>query len=72
MKRYSSSHQLDPHIVLKLIPEDWDIKTSEYNLVQYLQSMFDHLLTVEDNTKISANLSNMEMLNKEKEANELK
>jgi len=72
MKRYSGSMQLDPHIVLKLIPEDWDIQTPEYNLVTYLASMFDHLLTVEENSKISSQLSNMETLNKEKEANELK
>lgn len=25
MKRYSSGNQLDPHLVLELIPEDWDI-----------------------------------------------
>lgn len=34
--------------------------------------MFDHMLTVEENTRISSHLSNMETLNTEKEANELK
>jgi len=34
--------------------------------------MFDHLLTIEENNKISAHMSNIEMLNKEKDANELK
>ena len=72
MKRYSGSMQLDPHIVLTLIPGDWDIQTPDYNLVTYLASMFDHLLTVEENSKISSQLSNMETLNKEKELNELK
>ena len=42
------------------------------NLVGYLSNMFDHLLTVEENTKISSNLSNMETLNTEKQGNELK
>jgi len=72
MKRYSSSNLLDPHIVLEMIPDDWVLTDPEHNLVSYLQSMFDHLLTVEENAKISNNLSNMEMLNKEKERNELK
>jgi hypothetical protein len=34
--------------------------------------MFDHKLTVEENTRISSNLSNMETLNIEKESIELK
>jgi hypothetical protein len=72
MKRYSSSNKLDPRIVLELIPEDWDIQSEDYNLVSYLSSMFDHLLTMDENTKISSHLSNMETLNKEKEVNEVK
>lgn len=72
MKKYSAGTMLDPNLVLEMIPDHWEIKTSEYNLVSYLQSMFDHLLTVEENAKLSLNLSNMEMLNKEKETNDLK
>ena len=40
--------------------------------MSYLSNMFDHMLTVEENAKISSQLSNMETLNTEKEANELK
>mmetsp|Transcript_16010 Transcript_16010/g.24828 ORF Transcript_16010/g.24828 Transcript_16010/m.24828 type:complete len:231 (-) Transcript_16010:25-717(-) len=72
MKRYSSSSMLDPHLVLEMIPEDWELKKDDLNLVSYLQSMFDRLLTVEENSRISSQMTNMEVLNKEKEANELK
>jgi hypothetical protein len=34
--------------------------------------MFDHKLTIEENTKISSSMSKMETINSEKEANELK
>ena len=54
---------------MESIPEDWDISSSDYNLLSYFTNMFDHMLTVEENTKISSYLSNMECLNKEKEAN---
>lgn len=60
--------------MLEKTPDEWDIigKEGEYNLVSYFTNMFDHMLTVEENTKISSFLSNQETLNKEKEANELK
>jgi len=69
LKKYSSGNQLQADKVLESIPEDWDISSSEYNLLSYFTNMFDHMLTVEENTKISSYLSNMECLNKEKEAN---
>jgi hypothetical protein len=72
MKKYSSGNKLDPHIVLEEIPDDWDLKSEEYNLVKYLSAMFDHLLTLDENVKISSHLSNMETLNKEKELNEIR
>jgi hypothetical protein len=72
MKKYSSGHMLDPYLVLEMIPEDWEIKNEDYNLLKYLKSMFEHLLTMEENGKISLNLSNMETMNKEKEMVELK
>ena len=44
-----------------LIPEDWEIiKEDEYDLVSYLSSVFDHLLTIEENSKIAENLGKME------------
>jgi hypothetical protein len=72
MKKYSSSGQLKPAKVLDSIPEEWNIVTRDHSMVNYLKNMFEHLLTVEENVDISERLSNMETLNKEKEANELK
>ena len=72
LKKYSQTNILDPYKILELIPDDWEIISENYNLLQYLKNMFDHLLTVEENTRISAHMSNIEMLNKEKDANELK
>ena len=57
--------------MLEKIPEDWDIG-GDYNLLDYFTKMFEHMLTKEENTQISAHLSNQETLNKLKEANELK
>lgn len=58
--------------VLNLIPEEWDLITEEYNLVNLLSSVFDHMLTIEENSKISKNLSKMECLNAEHDLNDLK
>ena len=72
LKKYSQTSMLDPQKILELIPDDWEIISDNYNLLQYLKNMFDHLLTVEENQRISSHMSNIEMLNKEKDANELK
>ena len=73
MRNHSTKNQLDPLKVLNLIPDDWSIiKDEEYNLVSFLSSVFDHLLTIEENSKIAENLSKMEQLNTEYELNELK
>lgn len=58
--------------MLECIPDDWEIINDQYNLTLYLSNMFDHMLTVEENTRISSHMSNMETLNTEKELNELK
>lgn len=55
-----SKDSLNPKTVLNKIPEDWDIITNEYNLISLLSSLFDHQLTIEENSKISKNLSSME------------
>ena len=60
MRNNSAKNQLDPLTVINLIPEEWDLITEEYNLVSLLSSIFDHMLTVEENSKISKNLSKME------------
>ena len=72
LKKYSQTNMLDPHKILELIPDDWEIISDKYNLLQYLKNMFDHLLTVEENNRISAQMSNIECLNKERDVNELK
>jgi hypothetical protein len=72
MRNHSSKNQLDPLVVLKLIPDDWELKSTDYNLVTFLASIFDHMLTIEENSKIAKSLSKMEQLNAEHELNELR
>jgi hypothetical protein len=43
-----------------MIPEDWALKEKEFNLILYLTQVYDHLLTVEENSKIAKSLSGME------------
>ena len=53
MRNHSTKNLLDPLKVLNLIPEDWAIiQEGEYDLVSFLSSVFDHLLTIEENSKI--------------------
>jgi len=33
LKKYSQSSMLDPHKILDLIPDDWEIKSDDYNLL---------------------------------------
>jgi len=72
LRNHSSKNQLDPLQVLKLIPDNWQLKTKEYNLLGFLSSIFDHQMTIEENSQISKNLSKMEQLHTEHELNELK
>jgi hypothetical protein len=60
MRNSHAKNQLDPITVLNLSPEHWELKTQEYNLVTFLSSLFDQMLTVEENTKISKHLTKME------------
>lgn len=53
------------------IPDDWLLKTDEYDLVSFLSSIFTAQMTREENSKIAKNLVNMEYLNVEKEKNDL-
>jgi len=50
MRNHSSKNLLDPLTVLNLIPEDWELKTDNYNLISLLSSVFDHQLTIEENS----------------------
>ena len=72
MRNHSAKNSLDPLTVLNLIPEDWELITSNYNLISLLSSVFDHQLTIEENSQIAKNLSKMEQLNAEHELNEIK
>ena len=72
LKKHSQGDQLKAEEVLDIIPDDWDICSQDYNLLQYFSNMFDHKLTIEENTKISSAMSKMETINSEKECNELK
>lgn len=54
-----------------MIPGDWPLKSSDCDLIGFLSSIFDHQLTVEENSKIEYNLTKMEEFNTELEHNDL-
>ena len=70
MEKYSAE-DLDPTKILDKVPDDWLLKTEEYDLVSFLSSIFTAQMTREENSKIAKNLVNMEYLNAEKEKNDL-
>ena len=72
LKKYSTSDELDAQQVLSYMPEDWEIVGGDFDLVQYLKNMFNRLLTIEENQSIASKMSNMEILSKERDLNELK
>ena len=72
LKKYSSSDELDPQQVLSILPEEWELATDQFDLIQYLMNIFNRLLIIEENQSIAAKMSNMEILNKEKDLSELK
>ena len=41
MQANSSTGLLDPQVVLKKIPDDWAMQTDEYDLIDFLSSLFD-------------------------------
>jgi len=55
-----------------MIPEDWELNSEECNLVNFLTSVFDHQLIVEENSKIAKSLSKMEHMNAQHELNRQK
>lgn len=70
MEKYSAE-DLDPTKILDKVPDDWLLKTDEYDLVSFLSSIFTAQMTREENSKIAKNLVNMEYLSAEKEKNDL-
>ncbi len=71
MQSKEARNQLKPLEVLQMIPGDWPLKSSDCDLIGFLSSIFDHQLTVEENSKIEYNLTKMEEFNTELEHNEL-
>jgi len=71
MQQNSSSGLLDPQVVLEKIPNDWELQSEEYNLIDFLSSLFDSQMTREENAMIAANLSGLESFNAEIEKREL-
>lgn len=63
MKKYCSSNQLDPQVILENIPGDWEVNSKSHNVTLYLMKMFDHQLTMAENAKISTSLSEQEQVN---------
>ena len=53
------------------IPTSWQLKMEDVDLIGFLSSLFDHELTVEENTRIAERVAQMEMFNTEVERNEL-
>lgn len=53
-----------------MIPSEWPLKSAEFDLFNFLASLFDNQLTIEENSKIELSLAKMEEFNTELEHNE--
>jgi hypothetical protein len=62
---------LNAETVLNKIPGSWQLKMEDVDLIGFLASLFDHELTVEENTRIAERVANMEHFNTEVERNEM-
>ena len=71
MQQNSSTGLLDPQVVIESIPNDWALQSEEYDLIDFLSSLFDSQMTKEENAMIAANLSGLESFNAEIEKREL-
>ncbi len=71
MKSNASTGLLDPMKVLESIPDDWDLQSTDFDLVQFLCSLLDSLMTQNENTMVAANLSGLEKYNSDIEKREL-
>ncbi len=72
MRNHSAKKAEDALTVLQLIPEEWELKSEECNLATFLMNVFDHVLTIEENSKIGKSISKMEHINTQFNLNELK
>lgn len=66
LKRYATHPSLDTTRVLNAFPEDWDLTDARnYDLVQFLSTVFHHKLTLKANNSIGEGLSSMDHINME-------
>lgn len=66
LKKYACHASLDAERVLKSFPDDWNLSsTRTYDLMKYLSIVFDHKLTLQENSNIGEGLSSMEHINME-------
>lgn len=66
LKKYACHASLDAERVLKAFPDDWRLSSSRtYDLMKYLTIVFDHKLTLQENSNIGEGLSSMEHINME-------
>lgn len=42
MRKHSADDELDPVAVVDMIPEDWEMETENYDMNNFLKSVFDH------------------------------
>ena len=71
MHENTHGDRLNLEVILEKIPEDWELKTNEYDLVALLSTLFEQQMTKEENSKIAENLAQLEVFNAEIESKEL-
>ena len=71
MQQNVQGEKLDPEVILEKIPDDWEMQTDDYDLYSLLSTMFQQIMTREENSKIAENLAQLEVFNAEIESKEL-
>ena len=71
MRKNASTGLLDVTVVLEKIPNDWALLSDDFNLIDFLESLFDGQTTREEDLLIADSLSELEMSNAEIEKREL-
>ena len=73
--RNASTGLLDPFAVIEAIPDSWNLSSVsdnlQYNLIEFLSSLFDAQMTAEENAMIAANMAGLESFNTEIEKREM-
>ena len=61
LQKYYSHEGLDTVECLKSLPDDWQVlEPNTFDLLTFLKTVFDHKLTVQENSQIGENLSSFE------------